>query len=606
MNLFNGQLLSCNDGDSPNIKFLSDCFGEFDSTPFNDEWPILAPRVVSNDFFDFDNFGNSLFILFQIVSQEGWTDVMWACSSIVGRGLQPQPLNTQENAIFFIIFNLMATVFVLTLFISVFMRNYTEQTGVAFLTAEQRCWLELRKLLRNVAPSKRLSIIGAKKFKSWCYQRAVQKSGKWYNIVTTLLVFHLFFLLLEYYPQPQWWEEARNYIFLLFTLLLMADIAIRIYGLGWSRFHANSWDAYSLIVVLGTFGTAIIILLRVDFPIVTQLHKYFLVMIVLLLIPRNDDLDHLFKTAAASGANIGNLLALWLVLFVVYAIALTQTLGLTRFGDNGSNNQNFRTVPKALILLFRMSCGEEWNDIMEDFATIQPPLCVSDPNFFNSDCGSSKWARALFISWNILSMYIFTSMFVSLIYESFSYVYQNSSALNKISRDEIRRFKQAWSKLDPDGTGYISKEKFPYLLRGLSGVFSMKIYPEEHSVHKILDDVRKTSFKKNETATDHIDHSGRNININIKELARRVLMIDSSETKQSRTKFKLFYEEVMVSADPDRGISFTSVLMILAHYTVIRDNKSLKLEEFLRRRARLQRIEEEVRQRTAIGFFDTL
>lgn len=48
-----------------------------------------------------------------------------------------------------------------------------------------------------------------------------------------------------------------------------------------------------------------------------------------MLIPRNDQLDHLFKTAAASLTSIGNLIATWFVLFLVYAIALTQTFGET-------------------------------------------------------------------------------------------------------------------------------------------------------------------------------------------------------------------------------------------------------------------------------------
>ena len=37
-----------------------------------------------------------------------------------------------------------------------------------------------------------------------------------------------------------------------------------------------------------------------------------------------------------------------------------------------------------------------------------------------------------------------------------------------------------------------------------------------------------------------------------------------------------FHEEVLVSSDPDRGIQFTSLLMILAHHKVINDNKSLR------------------------------
>jgi voltage-dependent calcium channel len=254
-----------------------------------------------------------------------------------------------------------------------------------------------------------------------------------------------------------------DYLFLLFTLCYMANIVIRIVGLTWPRFRRSSWDLYSILSVSGTFVTTILLLSKFNEPIYVRLHKLFLVSIALLLIPRNNSLDQLFKTAAASLTAIGNLLATWFVLFLVYAIALTQTLGLTKFGSLENGNLNVRTVPKALILLFRTSCGESWNQIMEDYANVREPYCVRG-DFFDSDCGSAPWARSLFISWNILSMYIFVSMFVSLIYESFSYVYQRSSGLSSVSREEIRRFKQAWATFDPEGTGFVTKEAFPRLL----------------------------------------------------------------------------------------------------------------------------------------------
>jgi hypothetical protein len=573
VNLFNGRFQICNDN-SGNIANLSDCFGEWNSTPYSNAWPLLAPRSVSNPYYNFDNFGSSLFILFQIVSQEGWIDVMWSAESMTGRGLQPAYFASQGNALFFVVFNLLATVFVLTLFISVFMRNYTEQTGVAFLTADQRSWLELRKLLRQVSPSKRPSNTNTRqRWRDWCYKRAVRKHGTWQRAMTITLVFHLILLLVEYYPEPEWWDLTRTYIFLAFTVFYMANVLVRIIGLSWSRFRRSSWDIFSVISVFGTFASTILLLTNFAQQSYVQLHKLFLVSIVLLLIPRNDALDQLFKTAAASLSTIGNLLATWFVLFLVFAIALTQTFGLTRFGSQENGNLNFRTVPKALILLFRMSCGEGWNQIMEDYAQIVPPFCVVGDTFFKSDCGSESWARALFISWNILSMYIFTSLFVSLIYESFSYVYQHSSGLGKVSREEIRRFKQAWATLDPEGTGFITKEQFPRLLGELSGVFEMRIYKQDDSVRRILEDIqsqptggRITSMSSASAATG----------VNLKALNKRLAQIDAKEVRKSRTRYNLFFEEVMVSADVDRGISFTTVLMILAHYNVISDNKSLK------------------------------
>jgi hypothetical protein len=563
----------CNDGQS-GITNLSDCFGEWNSTPFSNNWNVTAPRVVANPYYNFDSFPSSLLILFQIVSQEGWVDVMWSAESIVGRGLQPQYFASQGNAIFFVIFNLLGTVFVLTLFISVFMRNYTEQTGVAFLTSDQRSWLELRKLLRQVSPSKRPSNTDRKGWRDWCYKRAVRKHGKWQRAMTIVLVLHLILLMVEYYQEPAWWDTLRTYIFLAFIMFYMINVVVRIVGLGWSRFSRSSWDVFSIFAVFGSFIFTILHLAKPRTQSLVQVQKTFLVLIVLLVIPRNDALDQLFKTAAASLPNIGNLLATWSVLFLVFAIAMTQTFGLTRFGGQETGNVNFRNVPKALILLFRMSTGEGWNQIMEDFAVIEPPFCVTDKNFFKSDCGSLSWARALFISWNILSMYIFTSLFVSLIYESFSYVYQHSSGLGKVSREEIRRFKQAWATLDPEGTGFITKEQFPRLLGELSGVFEMRIYSQEHSVRKILEDIQSEPGQRRMTSmTSASGASG----VDLQALNSRLAQIDPKVVQKARVRHNLFFEEVMVSADVDRGISFTTVLMILAHYNVISDNKSLKL-----------------------------
>ena len=601
VNLFSGRLLACND--TSFIDFLANpsldqCTGEYPSSPYG--WNILSPRAVQNQYFGFDNFGDSLFILFQIGSQEGWIDVMWAAISARLSGQQPLNNNNPANGIFFVVFNLLGAVFVLTLFVSIFMRSYTEQTGVAYLTAEQRSWLELRKLLRQISPSKRPSNSPDQKWKNWCYRTAVNKHGNWQRMITLVLVIHLVLLASESYPENETWDTITAVLFTGFVVLYIANIVIRVIGLTWKRFRRSSWDLYSLFAVGGT-----VVLTILNFAegsqqsTVRQLQKLFLVSISLLLIPRNNQLDQLFKTAAASFSAIANLLLTWLVLFLVFAIAFTQTLGLTRFGSMGKANLNFRTVPKALILLFRMSCGEGWNQIMMDFSNAEPPTCILSDTFFNSDCGSVAWARGLFITWNILSMYIFVSMFVSLIFESFSYVYQQSSGMSVLSREEIRRFKQAWATFDPDGTGFISREAFPRLLGELSGVFAMRIYEGEHSVRRILEDC---------TVDPRLGEQRPGIveGVDLVKLNAKLRTINVADIRLRRQRLNIFSQEILVSADPDRGVSFMSCLMILAHYNVISDNKSLRLEEFLRRRYRLQRVQEEVQRRIVIGFFDTL
>lgn len=146
----------------------------------------------------------------------------------------------------------------------------------------------------------------------------------------------------------------------------------------------------------------------------------------------------------------------------------------------------------------------------------------------------------------------------------------------------------------------------------------MRIYDGEFTVGAILEQCRTgrhqsvssvNSLVMRERESLHTmqpTSDGYMAGIDLKELSRIVNRIPVNIIRERRQRLNTFYEEVLVSADPERGISFHMCLMILAHYNVITDSKSLRLEEFLRRRARLQRVEEAVRRNTVIGFFDTL
>lgn len=129
----------------------------------------------------------------------------------------------------------------------------------------------------------------------------------------------------------------------------------------------------------------------------------------------------------------------------------------------------------------------------------------------------------------------------------------------------------------------------------------MRVYDGEFTIGSLLEQCR-------------VDHrgsmpspSGRIVEgVDLDKLSMILDRIPVDVIRERRERLNAFYEEVLVSADVVRGISFHSCLMILAHYNVINDSKSLRLEEFLRRRARLQRVDEAVRRNTVIGFFDTL
>lgn len=101
-----------------------------------------------------------------------------------------------------------------------------------------------------------------------------------------------------------------------FTSVFVINLVVRVLGLAWKNFLKSNWDLYALISVSGTSITTVLLLAGYDERTFIQLQKLFLVSvsyphyntsvkadflqkILMMLIPRNDDLDHLFKTAAS-------------------------------------------------------------------------------------------------------------------------------------------------------------------------------------------------------------------------------------------------------------------------------------------------------------------
>jgi voltage-dependent calcium channel len=219
LNIFHGKVDTCNDT-SNSIQSISDCINEFPNTIYGSSFGYLTPHVWNrpspSTTFSFDDFRSSFLILFEIVSLEGWIDVMNVATSITGAGLQPQTNAAGANAIFFLIYNLMGGVVILTLFVryglnflvskecafmielgrcSIIIGNFRSKTGMALLTKAQREWIDLKKLFDRQRPSKRPKTRPTNRFRIWCYDRAVHKHGWWARAMTLLFCLHILALM---------------------------------------------------------------------------------------------------------------------------------------------------------------------------------------------------------------------------------------------------------------------------------------------------------------------------------------------------------------------------------------------------------------------------
>ncbi|GCE98298.1 calcium channel protein [Zygosaccharomyces mellis] len=500
MNIFRGRLGTCTD----NNVGKNDCYNEFTNSVF--QWDVMMPRVYQQPYLYLDSFGSALRSMYEIVSLEGWVDLLENLMNSTGIGTVTSTFASPGNAVFLVLFNFLSMVFILNLFVSFIINNHAKTTGSAYYTLEEKSWLESQKLLSQAKP----------------------------KAAPSLEIFHF-------------------------------------YGEGFRLYVRSKWNVLRFGIVLTSFVlTAIGFSFSDDQIWFSNIKELFHLVMFLLIIPQNDTLSELAETAAASWPPILSLTYTWAILFLVYSIALNQIFGTTRLGANTTDNINFRTVIKSLIVLFRCSFGEGWNYIMDDLTVSEPYCSSTKEGSIASDCGSRTYAYILLMSWNIVSMYIFLNMFISLIIGNFSYVYRRGGSNSAIDRREVLKYTHAWAKYDSDGTGYLEFSHLPKLMHSFSGPLSFRIWEGRHTIPNLVKNYMKIN------PDDPYD-----VEVDLQGLNKELNLIDWATVAHRRLQYRRFFHEVVYTNSYWGAIRFSSLLQLIPLYTTYNPRECLGIDEYV-------------------------
>ncbi|KDR78145.1 hypothetical protein GALMADRAFT_64911 [Galerina marginata CBS 339.88] len=583
LNIFNGRINSCNDGA---VSVISDCIGEYDNTVYDNAFAFPVSRVWDNSSpstkHNFDSFPASLLALFEIMSSQGWVNVMDIATGITGRGEQ-QPNASTGNTIFFAIFKVFSLV-IWALFVSIFMRNFKSKTGTAFLTEAQRQWIDLQRLLQRQKPFKRHEARPTAPLRRWCFDRAVDKHGWWSRTVILLFFLHTVALLLVIavslilfyslvFSVQTSSKLAENphpgSISLVIPTIYFFDVVIRSYGLGRRSFCSNGWNLFDVVVATGSFVTTLAVYFGHSVFYVRPLQQLFLVSITFKLVQLTRSLDVVLETALSILPDISTLLGLWLIFLLFFGLLFMEVFGFTKWGGSETRTTNFSSFGSTLLMLASQSTSETWNQYMHDYSLVYPKCTSSAMGDADSDCGTAMLALILFISWNILNTYIFPNMFTGLVVEHFSHVFQASGVGHKaITKEQMQSFKKIWSEFSNSKTGYLERQHFVPFFQKLGGAFEVRIYPAEHSVRNILSVCKIPSDKAAE-------HSRAVDGVDLSKLQLLVAQVDYADIRQRKAIYNRLYHEAKFCQEPGRGISFTNMLLLLAHHKLVVDTEAL-------------------------------
>ncbi|XP_057659977.1 voltage-dependent calcium channel type A subunit alpha-1 isoform X14 [Diorhabda carinulata] len=193
--------------------------------------------------------------------------------------------------------------------------------------------------------------------------RHVIKTQWFYWCVIVLVLFNTICVAVEFHGQPQWLTNFLYYTEFIFLGLFMTEMFIKMYALGPRIYFESAFNRFDCVVITGSifeviwselkggsFGLSVLRALRL--LRIFKVTKYW------------SSLRNLVISLLNSMRSIISLLFLLFLFILIFALLGMQLFGGQFNFEAGTPNANFNTFPIALLTVFQILTGEDWNEVM--------------------------------------------------------------------------------------------------------------------------------------------------------------------------------------------------------------------------------------------------
>jgi len=211
----------------------------------------------------------------------------------------------------------------------------------------------------------------------------------------------------------------------------------------------------------------------------------------------------IINTLLNAAPQIRNILALIGLVTFIYAALGINLFAKMMYREVYNDQNNFRNIFNALILLIRSLTGEDWNKIMHDLASntsFNGQKCVNSQTYEEMQrdgvlgCGSLL-AFPFFISYFLINAIVILDLSIGVFINALSDSRKMADSVFK--KQEINNFLKIWGDYDPDSTGWINVDQLLFLMFELPIPFGQgKIAPEYYTQYN-FDKYYKKLVKEN-------------------------------------------------------------------------------------------------------------
>ncbi|XP_043442680.1 voltage-dependent P/Q-type calcium channel subunit alpha-1A isoform X7 [Prionailurus bengalensis] len=198
------------------------------------------------------------------------------------------------------------------------------------------------------------------------YIRRMVKTQAFYWTVLSLVALNTLCVAIVHYNQPEWLSDFLYYAEFIFLGLFMSEMFIKMYGLGTRPYFHSSFNCFDCGVIIGSIFEVIWAVIKPGTSFGISVLRALRLLRIFKVTKYWASLRNLVVSLLNSMKSIISLLFLLFLFIVVFALLGMQLFGGQFNFDEGTPPTNFDTFPAAIMTVFQILTGEDWNEVMYD------------------------------------------------------------------------------------------------------------------------------------------------------------------------------------------------------------------------------------------------
>ncbi|XP_018585504.1 voltage-dependent L-type calcium channel subunit alpha-1C isoform X2 [Scleropages formosus] len=195
--------------------------------------------------------------------------------------------------------------------------------------------------------------------------RAAVKSNLFYWLVIFLVFLNTLTIASEHHKQPQWLTDVQDIANKVLLALFTGEMLLKMYSLGLQAYFVSLFNRFDSFVVCGGILETILVETKIMSPLGISVLRCVRLLRIFKITRYWNSLSNLVASLLNSVRSIASLLLLLFLFIIIFSLLGMQLFG-GKFNFDETRRSTFDNFPQSLLTVFQILTGEDWNSVMYD------------------------------------------------------------------------------------------------------------------------------------------------------------------------------------------------------------------------------------------------